>query len=635
MASVAICPHCYLQLVVPADVESDERVECPTCVTQFAIDEAVLRVIPEVVRQAKPPAFEVAAGAGNAIKRNDIKDVSPRDAGHHDTDEIEIIKARIEAQLAANGLSEATESVLPLNPPADQVTQPASDSAAQADVSAQADIIIEQLGYDLAAETQSDEIHFDDSTEHAETAVDLEPETLEPKLARPAVVTLADMLTPQDKAQGKSIDDKEVSGPSFDLPNVPLIPDHAATVEFDSSLQFGPAAETEFALEDVDFAKVPTDDWIKADSTSGEIPEAADENTLLAEPVFKEPQPAAAAPPFVVPSVPRVRKQRRVVRKLVGIAAGGIIGVSIGYMVLLYLRGAEGDFLRIARFLPDAVLPVSLKTEATAVARSASTVAPAAAGESLNVPAGYDEELATPDESLAHDESGDDDRYGADHSSTDHNNVEPSPLEEPAAEPIAEATPAAKTRPVDGPTYSIDQLATALEVGKEAQAGLVVGDLSDANVRRTKGMSYAKLCDLASAVVFIDPAAPSIESEAAINATYRLFLETLADAHTQKEVSRIAEVWVDSPHRRHGGIFLTGEVSDGRIAGDLYEYVLATESGSRFTLLMQEPLDPMLEGIGQQVGIIGSIVDRPAQSVAGYQGTAERVIWVTQLISLD
>ena len=107
------------------------------------------------------------------------------------------------------------------------------------------------------------------------------------------------------------------------------------------------------------------------------------------------------------------------------------------------------------------------------------------------MPAGYVEETPAPAENQRQLPTNrrDDDRYGS----------EPSPLDEPAAEPIADvtSTTAVAPLPLRGPTFTVEQLATALEAGKAAQAGLVTGDLSDASVRRTKGMSYAKLCDLA------------------------------------------------------------------------------------------------------------------------------------------
>ena len=234
--------------------------------------------------------------------------------------------------------------------------------------------------------------------------------------------------------------------------------------------------------------------------------------------------------------------------------------------------------------------------------------------------------MKQPEDATAAEESTSDERYSE----------EPSPLDEPTAEPIADATSAATTPPlpIRGPNITVEELATALEAGKTAQTGLMAGDLSDAAVRRTKGMSYAKLCDLAEALTFVDRSTPSVESEQAIDDAKRLFGETLSDAHTREEVDRIATIWIDSPHREHGGVFLAGALSGGEITGSVYEYQLTSDGGAKLTLLAAEPLDPAVEGSQRPVGIVGSIVAHAAD-VAGYDGTAERAIWVTQAIPLE
>ena len=80
---------------------------------------------------------------------------------------------------------------------------------------------------------------------------------------------------------------------------------------------------------------------------------------------------------------------------------------------------------------------------------------------------------------------------------------------------------------------------------------------------------------------------------------------------------------------------LAGALSGGEIVGEIYEYQLATEDGNRLTLLAAEPLDPAVVGSQLPVGIVGSIVANPTGDVAGYQGTANRAIWVTRAIPLD
>ena len=165
------------------------------------------------------------------------------------------------------------------------------------------------------------------------------------------------------------------------------------------------------------------------------------------------------------------------------------------------LLGPEGDLLQVAKYLPSAVLPnrfttatrrrsptPSSRIDATAGDDDRPTSRPQRRRTAANV-AEPDLRRRNTDEteplSRRHEPAGDE-RYG----------TEPAPLDEPAAEPIAEEkprSPAVAPLPLHGPTFTVDQLATALEAGKAAQAGLMTGDLSDAAVRRTKGMSYAKL----------------------------------------------------------------------------------------------------------------------------------------------
>jgi len=74
MASVAICPHCYLQLVVPDGIEPDERVECPTCAKEFGLGQAVLRAIPEVVRRS--PATSPAESIADEIVIDEVVEIN-------------------------------------------------------------------------------------------------------------------------------------------------------------------------------------------------------------------------------------------------------------------------------------------------------------------------------------------------------------------------------------------------------------------------------------------------------------------------------------------------------------------------------------------------------------------------------
>jgi len=674
MASVAICPHCYLQLIVPDDVERDALVECPTCAKEFDLGQAVLRDIPAVVRverarvaesEAKQVAAEVEAEVEAQVETDVIKD----------------IQARIEAEIAENGLHAGVRE-LPLSGFPRTQSEPAPDSAEPeeyetaawfraSETVANAPSAAEQVAQltKTQAVDNAEEVAEVMDVEHVEDTADIALESMEPKPveaaevesmelvaaeaesvgaedvdvepaeaqqagmkpaepeaieaesveAESSAVTLADLLPPERQAEGPEMS----PGPSFDLPNVRLTPDNGATIEIDSNMSFGPAAETEFELEGVDFEQMPPDELATV--------EAANDD----EPVFSEPA-AATVPtaPFVLPSAPRPRKKRSTVRMLVEVALGGAVSLPLAYFVLLYAKGPESDFLDVAQYLPSAVLPSAFHPTSTKIAEAAVPPTPpieateeepvADDTEGVNVPASYVEEATPAPVSLPTSTAAVDDRYGTTSS--------PLPLDEPAASPIATAS---KPFPLSGPTYTIEQLKTALDAGERARSGLVTGDLSDAAVRRTKGMSYAKLCDLAYALVFLDRSSPKEQSDELKQRAQRLFDKIFSDARVRDEVNRIAAIWIDSPHRRHGGVFLSGKLSSGRIAGDVYEYQLTDAQGDTLDLLMQEPLDPLLDGSSHPLGIVGTIVDKPAEQIAGYRGAAARAIWVEDTIPLD
>jgi hypothetical protein len=201
--------------------------------------------------------------------------------------------------------------------------------------------------------------------------------------------------------------------------------------------------------------------------------------------------------------------------------------------------------------------------------------------------------------------------------------------------PVAGAIAGDEAHIVGAPLFTVAEFATTLSQAEKAEAGLVAGDLSDPAVRGEKGRSYAKLCDLAQMITFCDdPSAADRLTELRHNAD-EIFQKTLSTAHARDEVARIAAIWIDSPHRQHGGVFMAGTIRGGEIAGDTYEYQLSTEAGGELRLLLPKPLDTHVAAAGHPVAIVGSIVDNPARKVSGYTGASPRVIWVRDVVPLD
>jgi hypothetical protein len=330
---------------------------------------------------------------------------------------------------------------------------------------------------------------------------------------------------------------------------------------------------------------------------------------------------------------------------MVGAVAAAPFGLAIGYFALLWLKGPSADFLQVAKYVPQKLLPASFVSaplrEESALAPPPATVADTAPEPTMedsgNVPASFE----TPAKSPVNDRPAGNENRDAAPSSTQGATLANSKNGAPStSEPRRFAAPNAASlagedaQIVGAPLYTVAEFATTLAQAQKAQSGLITGDLSDAAVRREKGMSYAKLCDLAQVVTFCDDASAGDRLSELRRDADEVFKTVLATPHAQSEVAQIASIWISSPHRQHGGVFLAGTIHGGDAAGDTYEYQLDTEAGGDLKLVLPRPLDARVAA-GHPVGIVGSIVDNPASKVSGYTGNSPRVIWVHDVIPLE
>jgi hypothetical protein len=116
-------------------------------------------------------------------------------------------------------------------------------------------------------------------------------------------------------------------------------------------------------------------------------------------------------------------------------------------------------------------------------------------------------------------------------------------------------------------------------------------------------------------------------------AVEQLFRETLADARIRGEVARITPVWIKSAHRRHGGVFFAGAITDRVERGPLIECQIDLGTVEPLTVLVPKHLVDQL-GWSRTVGVVGSLIDRPAERIAGYDGLATQVVWAKSLLPL-
>ncbi len=382
----------------------------------------------------------------------------------------------------------------------------------------------------------------------------------------------------------------------------------------------------------------------------GELTSAAKDLVRSNAEAFGEPSAAAPladdGPKFVTPVVGPRRRKRSFVRTLAMTLLSGVIGLGLGYYALLWMRGESGDFLNLARYLPEAALPAEFQAAPKPLATNPRSKASAVDETSESgAESALDATGKAAESQAAHTKA--DEPIGVMAPDNDRNsvaaNTSPSPAGEPAELDVSAARPLAKEgassnaiRIANAPSFTLNDLASALQAAKDAQPSLVTGSLSDGKeVQNAKGHGYRTLADLAQKATFVDGASNSDSVGQLQRAAEELFHETLANPHTREEVAQIVPMWLTSPNRKHGGVFFAASLTRQDEKSGVVEWRAELTSGQSLTILAPATLADRISTSGRTVGIVGWIVDRPAEQVPGYAGEDTQAIWVGQFISLE
>ena len=476
MSSVAICPHCYLQLAIPDHASPDAEVECPSCHTEFGLEKATVRAIPQGVVKVR-----AAAPATHDTKPDDTTPDVISLASHQPTQTEPIADEPIADHPIAESTLEELEESAPLTKSAELRIETAKHAdadiaawfrsnktvpevpplAADAVKTTPDDDFLDSSLLNLKVEDNVEDDFEDDAVTNAEdlTPVDEELDepttelTIEPIAAAeeilpatapvpPAVpagnVTLADWQalrphavtqrierpttfagkstisdipaadeSPELELEGDSLA-ADLPGPSFDLPDVPLMPNSGATIEFGSDQFKDAIGGADFELDDVELdsshAQWAGDEFEPAaeslepahDPNAQTMEEVGLFDQRLRDSSYEESLRSGAEEPATDPyehstsfdsqdhgdrshdlpvSLPSRRggRKRSALRTMVGAVAAAPVGLAIGYFALLWLKGPQADVLQVAKYIPAKLLPASFSSAAT---RDESAVAP-------------------------------------------------------------------------------------------------------------------------------------------------------------------------------------------------------------------------------------------------------------------
>ena len=619
MARVASCPQCEHDLLVPDDIEPSALVKCPQCRAFFELQHAESRELPSaliVQSHTEPRAANTEPNKtpnGNdsaplALSRSEPEPIAEDELRGATSTEDVLDFAEEEAEASHGSAS------LPAPRPADEphdAKQPGTES------------------HEEAAQ------RIDQWFRSAKTLSDVPP------LEGSEIGGHAshEMLDPATHSTTEKVSDIELESPS-DLPS--------------SAAPWDDSQHMDRLLADFEGQSIGTNE--PADREAAETP-------------YEEPEhfePARDWTPdesISIPSTPgKPERKRSIVRMLLMSAFGGIVGLGLGYYALLWLgpmlnRGKEIDFLELAQYLPKSVLPPAFRSEVKTPAAvpsskmmddlaasenavkpepttSAEPVAPPtdSTAQTPAAPAEKQATFTTPAEP-AKKPTDTDDRYAIPAATGEPAMHEPAALDTPQAKSITES--AAKAEPVrinNAPSFAEADVTTSLAAANAAEAGLVTGNLQDGKeVARTKGVSYMAIADLAQKVTFADSADATRPQQQADE----FFSKLLSNAHARDEVAQIVPRWLNHPKRPHNGVFLAGSVSRSQNKGSVIEYTVELSGGPSAVVVVPAGSDQGLQSSTKLVGVVGSIVDKAADEIAGYTGNAPQAVFAKKLLPLE
>ncbi len=670
MPQLAKCPQCQNDLLAPEDVVDGAWVRCPSCWSFFQMKDAVTRALPalEVIEASAPASDAKKNHAAQTVEDITSKATSDDDAADdavlHETHQVDEIHA---------AASEAAQELHFADPEIDEAP----------------DMLERHLM--LAQDTQPIEAaELDEPTtipltsvrqELSDTRTDpLDLAGIEKQSVQPHEALLE---TPEEAAQRidawfRSAKTLEEVPPVSEMHSI----DKTAIGgnEINATIDLGSAGIDELALSD-DFELehaaespsepvAPWDDSHHMDQLLADIQDQPEHNEFheeIAETAddiqhhvaVESAEHASEWMPeeslAINPAASSPQRSKSAIRTLVLPAVCGVMGLALGYYVLLWLKGPQIDVLDAAKYLPKAMLPASFASapRQTAAAPSLPPVADTAADSPANEPnatptdTANTADAAKPNEAPAEKQASftepagankaptaDDNRYATTSPPADKS-TEPAAFNPPPAAPVTDAPPTPPievVRIVGAPSFSASDLAAALVAAKDAEAGLVNGNLADGReVARTKGFSYSILADLAQKATFTDPSAADAENLQ--QETDNIFRATLATPHARDEVAQIVPKWIASPNRKQGGVFFTGAVAIHDKQGSVVEGSVDMGSGQPLPVLLPPALaDKPPTG---PVAVVGYVVDKPSERIPGYTGTAPQAVFVTKLIPLQ
>ncbi len=200
---------------------------------------------------------------------------------------------------------------------------------------------------------------------------------------------------------------------------------------------------------------------------------------------------------------------------------------------------------------------------------------------------------------------------------------------EPAPEPVG---------PLDVAKVSPQALALAIQAAEAADQQMVAaqGTAAEAELKRIRSNFYVSLFRMADGATFAKDDAQSGQLDVMRQEMDRFVRQLTTDPKRYESLKYNAGRWLGFPRRTTPGIILAGKVQSVEPVGKLHEIKLniGLENAEESIVSVLSATDPGVND-GDNAVVLGTIVENPAQALAGYEGSDPTVVWNGMLLNLS
>lgn len=336
------------------------------------------------------------------------------------------------------------------------------------------------------------------------------------------------------------------------------------------------------------------------------------------------------------------KPKKSFLRNIVNYIGGGVVGLALGYFVLLWIGGPDRDFLELGKKLPAWMTPTSFNGSPVIAKTSTTTPKPTTStrrqpqrgfadlaneprGKTPNVmPEVFDTtpDVTTPEAVMP-----------TDLTPEDTVEVPASPFDGLDDEPVTPVVLGLR----DVQPMTTESLDAALDAARAAMADLLDGNLTDKASRPKKGRSYITFCALAETMTQAADAmatdatvdSPDTDLLPRLDAAKQAIAKTIVGEKTLGEVGTIGRIWLGKERRTNQGIIAVGQVLGTYDCAPYAGLLLELEGvPSTVPVVSTRPL-PHREG--DRIVVVGLIVDTPADNLSSFPKTPPQVIYAGQI----